>query len=111
VIGFLIDEMFPSTVAELIRDTYQRDAVHVAEIGLRGAEDASVAATVRAQNRAVVTENVVDFAGERYLVLVFVPKRNLPQGGAQAAALAKTLDKWAQNNPDPYLGAHWPAVS
>ena len=73
--SFLIDEMFPVTAAELLRDTYRRDAVHVAEVGV---------------------------------ALVFVLKKNLPAGGGQAAVLAKVLDRWAQESPDPYLGHHWP---
>ncbi len=60
--------------------------------------------------RALVTENVVDFSAEREVVLVFVLKRNLPVGGAQAPAPAKLLARWAQDHPDPYLGAHWPTV-
>ena len=106
--SFLIDEMFPVTAAELLRDTYGRDAVHVAEVGLRAVDDAQIAATARAEGRAVVTENVADFASERDVVLVFVLKKNLPAGGGQAAVLAKVLDRWAQESPDPYLGHHWP---
>ena len=108
--AFLIDEMFSMTVAELLRDRYGHDAVHVAEAGLRGADDSQVAARARAEGRAVVTENVADFAHERDLVPVFVLKRNLPAGGGQPAALARILDGWVRNYPDPYLGAHWPAV-
>ena len=100
--------MFPVAAAELLRDTYGRDAVHVAELGLRAAEDAQVAATARAEGRAVVTENVADFASERDVVLAFILKRNLPAGGGQAPALARILDRWAQDFPDPYLGHHWP---
>jgi hypothetical protein len=110
VSAFLIDEMFPPAVAALLRDTHGHDAVHVIEIGLRAAEDAQVAAVARAEGRALVTENVVDFAAERDLVLVFVLKRNLPAGGGQAGALAKGLDGWAHANPDPYLGPHWPPL-
>lgn len=106
--AFLVDEMFPVAAAELLRDTYGQDAVHVAEVGLSAADDAQVAVTARAEGRAVVTENVADFAAERDLVLVFVLKRNLPAGGGQAAALAKVLSRWAQDFPDPYLGHHWP---
>jgi len=58
----------------------------------------------------VVTENVADFAVERDVVLVFMLKKNLPAGGGQASALARALDQWAQANPDPYLGPHWPTV-
>ena len=107
---FLIDEMFPTATAVMLRETYGHDAVHVAEIGLRGAEDAQVAAAARAESRAVVTENVADFAAERDIALVFVLKRKLPAGGGQAAALAKVLDRWAQEHPTPYLGHHWPAT-
>jgi hypothetical protein len=81
VTSFLIDEMFPVAAAELLRDTYGRDAV---------------------------TENVAAFAAEREVVLVFVLKRNLPAGGGQAAPLAWILERWAHDFPDPYLGHHWP---
>lgn len=43
--SFLIDEMFPVAAAEKLRDAYGQDAVHVAEVGLRAADDAQVAAT------------------------------------------------------------------
>ena len=98
-------------MALLLRETYGHDAVHVTEIGLRAADDAQVAAGRPAPGRAVVTENVTDFAAERDVVLVFVLKKNLPAGGGQAAALAKALDHWAQDHPEePYLGPHWPPV-
>ena len=106
--AFLIDEMFPTATAVLLRDTYGHDAIHVADAGLRAADDAQVAAVAREEGRAVVTENVADFAAERDAVLVFVLKKNLPAGGGQAAALAKILDLWAQDYPDPYIGPHWP---
>lgn len=108
--AFLVDEMFPPTVAALLRDSYGHDAVHVVEIGLQAVDDTQVAAVARSEGRALVTENVADFAAERDLVLVFVLKRKLPAGGAQAAALAKALDHWAHTSPDPYLGPHWPPL-
>jgi Domain of unknown function (DUF5615) len=110
VTAFLIDEMFPTATAVLLRDTYGHDAIHVAEVGLRAVGDAQVAAVARAEGRAVVTENVADFAAERDVVLVFVLKKNLPAGGGQAAGLAKVLARWAQDHPDPYLGPHWPPI-
>jgi hypothetical protein len=108
VTGFLIDEMFPLTAAVLLRDNYRRDAVHVSEIGLLATEDTQIAAAARAQRRALITENVADFATERDVVLAFILEKNLPAGGAQAPALAKALDRWARANPDPYVGPHWP---
>ncbi|MGH3183829.1 MAG: DUF5615 family PIN-like protein [Streptosporangiaceae bacterium] len=106
--AFLVDEMFPVAVAELLRTRYSHDAVHVAEIGLRAAPDTQVAAAGRVEGRAVVTENVADYAAERDLVLVFVLKKNLPAGGGQAAALARILDRWPKDHLDPYVGPHWP---
>ena len=109
--AFLVDEMFQKATAVLLRETYGHDAVHVTEVGLRAADDVAVAALARAQGRAVVTENVADCAAERDIVLVFVLKKNLPTGGAQAAALARIVDRWAQDHPEPYLGPHWPRVN
>ncbi len=106
--AFLVDEMFPIAAAVILRETYSHDALHVAEVGLRGADDAQIAAAARSDDLALVTENVTDFAAERDITLVFVLKKNLPAGGGQAAALAKVLDRWARDHPDPYLGTHWP---
>ena len=108
--AFLVDEMFPPAVAALLREKYGHDAVHVCEAGLAGAEDAQVAAAARAEGRAVVTENVADFAAERDVVLPFILKKHLPAGGAQAAALAAVLDRWEGEHPEPYLGADWPRI-
>jgi hypothetical protein len=110
VTRFLLDEMLPPAAAAILRASYGHDAVHVCEVGLVATSDGVVAAAARSEGRAVVTENVADFAGERDVVLVFVLKRNLPAGGAQAPALAKVLDEWALDNPEPYLGPHWPPV-
>jgi len=110
VTAFLIDVMFPPAVAALLREKYNHDAVHVCEVGLGAADDTQVAAAGRAEGRAVVTENVADYAAERDLILVFVLKKNLPPGGGQAAALAKALDRWAHEQPEPYFGPHWPQM-
>jgi Domain of unknown function (DUF5615) len=110
VTAFLIDEMFPAAADEILRTKYSHDAVHVTEVALRAADDTQVATAALAEGRAVVTENVADFATERDLVLVFVLKKNLPAGGGQAAALARILDRWDRDHPDPYLGHHWPAA-
>lgn len=104
----LLDEMFPLSTAQLLRNDFGRDAVHVSELGLAGAPDHLVALVARAEGRAVVTENVADFAAEQDLVQVCVLKRNLPSGRGQAHALAVLLDNWAARNPQPYAGQHWP---
>ena len=94
--------------AQVLRDRYGRDAVHVAEVGLGGIDDALIARWARGEGRVVVTENVADFAGEEDLVMIVVLKRNLASGAAQAAALADVLDRWMEAHPDPYRGHHWP---
>jgi hypothetical protein len=109
VTAFLIDEMFPPATAAILRDSFHH-AVHVGEVGLLATADSQVAAVARAEKRAVVTENVADYAAERDVILIFILKRNLPSGGAQAPALAKCLDSWSQANPDLYIGPHWPAT-
>jgi hypothetical protein len=108
-VRLLLDEMFPSEAARRLRDEFGQDAVHVDELGLRGVADPKVASVARAEERALVTENVGDYAHESDLVLVCVLKRNLPAGGAQAPALAQLLDAWCGANPAPYVGQHWPS--
>lgn len=105
---FLLDEMFARAAAVVLREEFDHDAAHVGEVGLAGADDVAVATFARSDRRAVVTENVSDYAREPDLVVVCVLKRRLPAGGAQAGALAELLDRWASDNPDPYLGQHWP---
>jgi hypothetical protein len=100
-VRFLLDEMFSQAAAAVLRDEYDHDALHVGDVGLRGAEDAAVATFARSEDRVVVTQNISDDAPEPDLVLVCVLKRTLPSGGAQARALADLLDRWATDNPDP----------
>lgn len=105
---FLLDEMFPVEAARHLRDELGHDAVHVSEVGLAGAADSEVARLARTEERALVTENVADFAPQGDLALVCVLKRRLPSGGGQARALTILLDRWATENRRPYLGQHWP---
>lgn len=63
--------------AQILREQYGHDAIHVCEAGLRGADDPLAAVLARTQSAAVVTEKVADVAAERDVVFVFVRKRNL----------------------------------
>ncbi|MFA9430741.1 DUF5615 family PIN-like protein [Egicoccus sp. AB-alg2] len=105
---FLVDEMFPPATAQVLRRDSDQEAEHVTEVGLAGADDADVASFSRAHGAAVVTDNVADFARMDDLVVVFVLKRRLPAGNAQAAAIASLLRRWAADHPRPYVGYHWP---
>jgi len=113
---WLIDEMFPHAVAEELRSK-GHDAVAVFELDMQGARDEEVLDLPVDQGRVVVTENFADFAAlveqrqtadEQCTPVVFVRKSSFPAGGALPAHLAEHLDKWAQDNPDPYHGLHWP---
>lgn len=113
---FLIDEMFHQEVAARLRTT-GHDAVHVAEIGLAGVEDAETVLRAAAEDRVVVTENAVDFvplldariaSGLPAPAVIIALKRTMPrQAGAMSHRLAERLDVWAQANPDPYRHVHW----
>ena len=105
----LLDDMWPPAAARILRDEQGLSASHVFEEGLGATEDAVIAAHVRTHGWCLVTENVADFAHEPDVVLVFVRKRDLPAGRAQATALARLLTNWAARHTDPYLGAHWPS--
>ena len=113
---WLIDEMLPPTIAGEL-NALGHDALSVAEAGLAGEPDESVYAAALAQGRVVVTENVSDFvaivaqrlANEQPCVpVVLVRKADHPHGGALVHHLAQRLHQWAQRNPDPYQGPHWP---
>lgn len=104
---FLIDEMFPPKTCTLLAQR-GHDAVHVRDRGVDARPDREVAAVAARENRALVTENVKDFATERDLAIVSVLKSRLPTEG-MAQRLADLLDTWATANPQPYLGLHWPS--
>ena len=104
----------PDTAAEL--DRRGHDATSVAVLGLAGQPDPVVFDRAVAERRIVVTENIADFAAlvdqrlrnnEPAVPVVFVRKGDLPRRGALAHRLAEPLHRWAEANPDPYLGPHW----
>ena len=99
--AFLVDEMFPIAAAALLRDTYGHDAVHVSEIGLQATEDTQVAAAARAQGRAVVTENVADFAAERDVVLVFILRGTCQQEAGRQRPSRKSSTAGRRPTPSP----------
>lgn len=103
---FLLDEMFPRRAcAQLIERGH--DAVHVRDLGLNARPDREIATAAAREDRALVTENVKDFAAEHDIVVVCVLKSHLPQHGMDRH-LASVLDQWAAANPEPYVGLHWP---
>ena len=112
---WIIDEMLPpDTATELGRGGH--DATSVAALGLAGQPDPVVFDRAVAERRVVVSENVADFVilleqrlrnDEPAVPVVFVRKGDLPRRGALPHHLAERLHRWAEANPDPYLGPHW----
>src|SRR5882762_3483752 len=96
----------PATCRHLVARGH--DAVHVRDRGVDAHPDRDVASVAARESRALVTENVKDFAGERDLVVVCILKARLPAKG-MAEHLAAVLDKWADAQSDPYRGLHWPS--
>lgn len=98
--------MFPTeTCRRLIARGH--DAVHVRDCGLDARPDREVSTAAARDHRALVTENVKDFAGVHDVVVVCVLKARLPAEG-MAEHLARMLDDWPRTDPEPYLGLHWP---
>ena len=88
--AFLIDEMFPMATAVILRDTYGHDAVHVAEVGLRAAEDAQVAVVARGEGRVLVvcpTSLLGSWERELHAFAPRVPVRRYHGGGRGLDAL------------------------
>jgi predicted nuclease of predicted toxin-antitoxin system len=59
--SFLIDENLSPQLARHLRTTLGFDAVHVNEVGLNGASDATVLARAIAERRIILTSNGIDF--------------------------------------------------
>lgn len=113
---WLIDEMLPDSIADALNDK-GHDAVSIASLGLRGAQDSEVLQIAVSDHRVLVTENFADFASlvekrqqhdEECAPVVFLRKSAFPSGGALTSRVAEHLDRWAADNPDPYRGLHWP---
>jgi hypothetical protein len=114
-VKWLIDEMLPpETATELRRRGH--DAVSVGGLEPSGQPDAVIFDTAVAHDRVVVTENVADYAvlldqrlrnNEAAVPAVFVRKADLPRRGGLSVHLAERLHRWAEANPDPYVGPHW----
>ena len=104
-------------IAELLTDQ-GHDAVWVDAAVGRGTADRDLLERAAAERRCLVTENFADFAllfdersrrGDDCVPVVFVRKSSFDRrGGAIAARIAQRLHEWAEANPEPYVGLHWP---
>lgn len=105
----------PATAGELAR--LGQDAISVRDVPLAGSADDEVFAFALSGQRILVTENFADYAeivnrrlsrNEPCIPVVFVRKSDFPGGGALPSHLAAHLNRWASENPEPYVGLHWP---
>jgi len=105
----------PLAASELVR--LGHDAVSVIDIGMGGDEDPDVMEFAVVNGRVVVPENFADSArlvqqrrsaDMPCVPVVFVRRDAMPRRGALAAHLARRLDTWATENPEPFTGVHWP---
>ena len=113
---WLLDEMFPPAAAAELR-RLGHDARSVAGSALAGTDDEHLYKLAAGEGRVVVTENFADYAslvaqnlerGAPRGLVAFVRKSDLPSGSALGPALARRLDAWADTNPSPPPGSHWP---
>lgn len=116
---WLLDEMLPPSAAAALTE-YGHDAVSVQSAGLLGAPDREVFDLAVRELRVIVTENVADFAvllqlcmtrDEPCVPVVFVRGSDFPSRGGLTTHLTAHLHTWATQNPDPYIGPHWPTVA
>jgi len=117
-VRFLLDEMLPSVAAESLQ-RMGHEAIGVRAAGLGNKTDEEVLSAAGAGAWVVVTENADDFivlvterlmAGRPAGPLVIVHRGRLA-GGAIADRLARTLDRWTQEIPEPWVGPHWISIS
>ncbi|TQN42147.1 hypothetical protein FHU33_1541 [Blastococcus colisei] len=99
----LLDEMYPGRLAEQLRDG-GHDVVAVVELPeLVGQPDAEVAGRARAEDRVVVTENVVDYApldATAHAGLLLVNARRWPRTRAGLPRLRAALATWLETQND-----------
>lgn len=115
----LLDEMYPSAIAERLCDRgHDVDAV-TARAELRALADTAVFSLAQQERRAVVTENIADFSviaddhdqrGQAHHGLVLVSPVRYPRGnsrtiGRMVTALNRLLGE--QPNETPTSARHW----
>jgi hypothetical protein len=116
---FLLDEMYPHAIAEGLRRR-GHDAIAVTErADLRTLPDGDLVAVAQGERRAVVTENVADFApladshdarGTGHFGLILVPAGTYPRGPPRTIGhMVSALDGLAGRYPvdQPTSLRHW----
>ena len=117
-VRLLLDEMYPAAIAEALRaEGYDVVAVQEEEVGLRRLSDPLLFAAAQEVGRAVVTENIKDFAPlaatsdtDNHHGLVFTTNRTFPRHrSAFIGAMVLSLRVFMQAHPDGEARSlvHW----
>lgn len=115
----LIDEMYPPSIAEQLRDRGHDVQAVTERPELRALADTDIFALAQEQRRAVVTENVADFSviasgydqrGQAHHGLVLVAPGSYPRGRrGTIGRMVTELDRLLGEHPDmaPTGLRHW----
>ncbi|MGH4015115.1 MAG: DUF5615 family PIN-like protein [Pseudonocardiaceae bacterium] len=94
-VRLLLDEMYPPTLADALRDKGHDVIAVAASVELAGSDDVAVVDAVTADGRCLVTENVRDFAVlvryTRHAGVLLVHARRWPRTRAGLHTLADAL--------------------
>jgi Domain of unknown function (DUF5615) len=106
-VKLLLDEHYPNAIAVQLR-TAGRDAVTVSELGLNGANDEPLLAFAASEERALLTNNVRDFAaiatrwataGRDHYGLLFTSDQSLPRGRSTIGLYLEVLGRLMDTYP------------
>jgi predicted nuclease of predicted toxin-antitoxin system len=112
----LLDEHFSPAIARQLRSR-GRDVVAARErVELHGLDDRELLARATAERRAIVTENVADFAelhrqsvvrGDPHAGLIFTSPRRFPRSRRAIGRLVRALDRLVADGPHELNGQTW----
>ena len=112
----LLDEMWPHSVAEALRQRGHDAEAVVARLDLRGKSDEAIVEAARAEGRVIVTENAVDYRplmavavrdGRDFPPLILTSNRRWSRANPGVAGrLIAALDALLTAN-DALEGEHW----
>ncbi len=97
--------MLPPQVADLLNAS-GHDATTPTQLGAHNLPDDVLVQIATADSRVIVTENARDFAHITTCPTLLVRKSWWPPG-ALVPRLAKALDIWAADHPEPGAWPHW----
>jgi hypothetical protein len=115
----LIDEMYPPSIAEQLRDRGGDVQAVTERPEVRAHADADIFALAQQEQRAVVTENVADFSiiasgydqrGQAHHGLILVAPGSYPRGRrGTIGRMVAELDRLLDEHPDtaPTSPRHW----